>query len=595
MSEQTSGFGSPPRHESVFGPDSRSAGSQKAALPPRQIAWAVAGVLIVLSMARIVATYKVFSQVLDEPAHVACGMEWLDRRTYTYEVFHPPLARIAVALGPYLDGLRSGSQKDMWREGNAILYARGRYSHNLALARLGVLPFYVLAAVIVWIWSRRLFGEGAAVVAVLLFTSLPPVLAHAGLATTDMPLTASLSAALLALTVWIGQPTRTRTLILGLTVTLAVLSKFSALMFLPACGLTMFVCFWAEGRPDRSKRLGWRRLVKAVGIVAGMAALLVWAGYRFSLHPLNTLADRPHATIDRYFGASGRGHDRAYAVAETLPVPAPEFLVGIGSVVHDARLGRPAYLLGKIRQDGWWYFFPVALGVKSPIPFLLLACMGLMILLRRGWRSGEWGRLAPGAAAIVLLLVCLPSRINIGLRHILPIYPLLSIVAGYAALRLWSAGRYRRAARGVVVGLISWQVIVSALAHPDYLAYFNEVAERHPDRILVDSDLDWGQDLLRLSEAVRSRGLPSLAIAYFGSADLTRHGLPPSQKLGPYQQATGWIAISEFKLKFGEYHHPPYKGYEWLEAYQPVALVGRSIRLYYVPEKADRAASPRGP
>lgn len=147
---------------------------------------------------RIIATYSVFSQTYDEPAHIAAGMQWLDKGLYTYETLHPPLARVAVAFLPFLDGLRSMGQNDtwqeMWRDGNEILHARGSYYWNLALARLGVLPFFLLATGVVWGWSRRLFGNTTALLATILFTTLPPILAHSGLATTDMALTATFAA-----------------------------------------------------------------------------------------------------------------------------------------------------------------------------------------------------------------------------------------------------------------------------------------------------------------------------------------------------------------------------------------------------------------
>jgi hypothetical protein len=125
----------------------------------------IAVALVGIAAARIVSTYRIFSQTFDEPAHVAAGMEWRDAGTYTLEPLPPPLARVAVALGLFLDGLRftvpdpSASSIDhMWEEGNALLYAGGRYSRHLTLARLGVLPFFLATTGLVWAWSRILFG-----------------------------------------------------------------------------------------------------------------------------------------------------------------------------------------------------------------------------------------------------------------------------------------------------------------------------------------------------------------------------------------------------------------------------------------------------
>ena len=138
-----------------------------------------------IGMVRIISTYKVFSQTTDEPAHLITGMEWLQRGTYTFEPLHPPLARVAIAMGPYLSGLRLTDQHGMWEEGNRMLFD-GSYLHNLTLARFGVLPFFLLSTLLVWFWTRSRYGENAALLATLLFTTTPVVLAHADFATTEI-------------------------------------------------------------------------------------------------------------------------------------------------------------------------------------------------------------------------------------------------------------------------------------------------------------------------------------------------------------------------------------------------------------------------
>ncbi|MFI4978740.1 MAG: ArnT family glycosyltransferase, partial [Nevskiales bacterium] len=175
-----------------------------------------------LGTLRIVATYSVFSHTADEPAHIAAGMEWLDQGKYRYEPLHPPLARIATALGPYLDGRVSQHLPDMWPEGLAILGQGADYDRTLTLARLGILPFFWLACLVVYVWGRHYFGEPVACTAVLIFSMLPSILAHAGLATTDMPLTATVSAAFLLAALWAEKPTPGRSLGLGLATGLAV-------------------------------------------------------------------------------------------------------------------------------------------------------------------------------------------------------------------------------------------------------------------------------------------------------------------------------------------------------------------------------------
>jgi hypothetical protein len=166
---------------------------------------------------------------------------------------------------------------------------------------------------------------------------------------------------------------------------------------------------------------------------------------------------------------------------------------------------------------------------------------------------------------------------------VLPMYPFLAIVAGTGVSALWRAQRARPAARAMAVLLVGWQLAASARAHPDYLAYFNELAGRHPERILIDSDLDDGQDLKRLADTLRARRIPEVSLAYAGSATAAEHGLPPIHWLEPHRPVSGWVAASLYSIKLGSLDRPGHDDFAWLERYRPVALVGRSIRLYYIP------------
>jgi hypothetical protein len=131
--------------------------------------------------------------------------------------------------------------------------------------------------------------------------------------------------------------------------------------------------------------------------------------------------------------------------------------------------------------------------------------------------------------------------------------------------------------------LVAWQLAASARAHPDYLAYFNELAGDHPEHILIDSDLDDGQDLDRLADTLRARRIPAVSLAYAGSATVAEHGLPRIHWLEPHRPVTGWVAASLYSIKLGSLDRPGHDDFAWLEHYRPVALVGHSIRLYYIP------------
>lgn len=152
-------------------------------------------ILIAAGSVRIAATYNVFNHASDEPAHIACGLQWLDQGIYEYEHQHPPLTRIMVALGPYFAGARSNRQNDMTIEGVTILYGGNQYDKRLALSRAGNLPMFWLATWMTFLWGRKILGAMGAVLAVLIFTMIPTVLAHSGLSTTDIGVTACFAAA----------------------------------------------------------------------------------------------------------------------------------------------------------------------------------------------------------------------------------------------------------------------------------------------------------------------------------------------------------------------------------------------------------------
>lgn len=509
---------------------------------------ALSAVLATAGAFRIASTYSVFSQTWDEPSSVASGMQWLDEGVYRYDPKHPPLGRVAAALGLYLSGARSTGNADPYAEGNALLGYRGEYRRNLALARAGLLPFFLAACFAVWLWAWWAFGPRAAALAVMLFSSLPAVLGHAGVAMTDIALTATLPAALFAFCLWLGRPNPGNCLLLGATAGLTILSKFTSLVFLPFCGAPVALLYAFRWRRSAG-RLRQPMPALALALPAAVACAVIWAGYRFSL----------------------------------FPFPAHDFFAGVRQLWTHNDEGHPNYVLGEIRTNGWWWFYPVILAAKTPAGFLILLAAGVWFLARDPIVRRRWRCWTPALAAAGMLAAGLLSHINTGVRHILPIYAMLAGLAGFGALRLLRAGL---AARVACVALLAWHTWSAAAAHPDYLAYFNELLPGENGRFGVDSDLDWGQDLWRLRDACARHGVPSLWLAYYGSADPGRFDLPPRRDLPPDSPQSGWVAISLFKLKLGasmDGNIRAVHGYSWLEKFQPVERAGRSIRLYFIP------------
>ncbi|HKO57201.1 MAG TPA: glycosyltransferase family 39 protein [Thermoanaerobaculia bacterium] len=507
--------------------------------------WIVAA-LTAIACLRIASTYTVFSQTADEPAHVAAGMELLVQHRYTLHIDNTPLPRLLFVLPVWLRGTEYQPTGDIVVQGNSVLYSGGHYRTNLVLVRLPNLLFFILGVLAVWLWARALLGEQPAVIAVLLFTTQPVILGHAGLATTDMAATATIGLALFACWRLLEAPSVGRALLAGAAYGLAVDCKLSSIMFVPAGAVAMLVARVILSRAAGEGSVPLRRYASALLPFLGATAIVCWAGYGFTV-----------GTMSAVMPVAG---NPAWA---SWTIPAPHLFRGAIKLLDANRAGIPAYLFGRSSMHGWWFYFPATLTLKTAIATLIAAVIGFR------------GRaLVAGAAALGLLAWAMTANMNHGIRHILPIFVPLSIVAANGIRLMWERRRWLAGAA------VAWQLVAGVVAHPDYFVYFNELAIGDDSRYLLDSNLDWGQDLLRLERELKRRNVPALQLKYFGSADLARHHLPPWTEAISDKPAKGWVAISEMWYRgvwYDGYHDDRYP---WLKKEQPVARIGKSIRLY---------------
>ncbi|HEY6924766.1 MAG TPA: glycosyltransferase family 39 protein, partial [Steroidobacteraceae bacterium] len=463
--------------------------------------------------------------------------------------------------------------------------------------RLGTLPWLAVLLLATWFWARRLTdSEGEALLAVLLVTAVPPILGHAALATLDVAAAATALLALYATQCWFKSGRWRNAVLAGITAGIAVGSKFSAVPFLllgfAVLGAAQGILAWRERRLAADTAAGPRRSpLQPLGRRIGGAAIIALC----SLVPLLIVyapLSSAHSTIDhRYELAVGfllHEHGLSHATGVLLgqiwlPRWAKGIIEGIVAIKAHNDTGHLSFLLGELRSTGWWYFYLVGLAVKTPLPLLATGPVGMAMLAREGWRTRDSWRLAPVLLFLAILVFASGfSQINIGIRHILVLYPFMALGGAHAVTLAWRS--LRKAAlrplaivgSALLVGLVGWQVGTLWTANPDYLPYFNETVAQ-PEKVLVDSDLDWGQDLWRLEKRAAAIKIPLLNLAYRGTADLAREALPPYVVMPPWKQVTGWVAISALAKE-----HDP-KGYAWLDAYQPMEWVGKTIKLYYIP------------
>ena len=471
-------------------------------------------VIALVTVVRVAVTQSIFSPTYDEPLHVASGFQYLTGHRYTNDRSHPPLARALFAF-PLRHAHLTGTD-DLDRVGQ--LYASpGDYMRGVVLSRRGNLLFVVLALIGVALWSVQLMGRAAAVIATAIFALLPVVLAHGALATTDMAGTAGFALAMAAFQWWFDAPTWPRTALLALAVGFGLVTKFSFPLFFAIGAITTMAL---------ARRWPWLK-----GIVALVGAFaIVDAVYFFKL---------------------------------------ALFFKGWRDLMAHNFQGHDAYFLGHVGSMGWWHYFPVLLAVKTPLPALVVMIAGIAIAIRTKQHR------ALVIIAALMLLVSMMSSLNLGVRHVLPMYVPLSMLAAFAVMTLWPTR-----AKWALAALGAWLVVDSALAHPDYLPWANALGGNRPERIALDSNFDWGQDVARLRDECRRRGIAALHAALFGTVDLRRIGLPPVQPIDPAHPAPGWYAISESIVIPAQVRD--HEAYRWLTRDRDFVRVGKTIRLYHV-------------
>jgi hypothetical protein len=302
--------------------------------------------------------------------------------------------------------------------------------------------------------------------------------------------------------------------------------------------------------------------------ILAVAFVLIWGGYRFSVKPLN--ASSKFVKVEQQSPAVHR--------IASVPLPLTELVLGIAHLVHHNEEGHESFLLGQTSNRGWWYFFLVVLAVKTPLGLLILTLLG--VVTSRRWIAGNAPRLATILCAVLILLIAMSTRINLGVRHVLPIYPFLVIIAAQAVVYLTGGVRPRWVV-ATVAALLSLDLALTAMAGIDQLSYFNPLAGSRPERVLCESDLDWGQDLHRLSERLFDRGIKHTALAYFGTMQLEAASLPDYTVIDGSKPVTGYIAVSARNLSLAAARDG---SFGWLRDVQPADRIGRSIYLFHIPE-----------
>jgi hypothetical protein len=547
------------------------------------------GLVVFVAQAALASPLK--SAAFDEEYHIAAGYAYLKTGDFRMSTSHPPLVDTLGAVPLlFLDNVNLPTDHPSWEESNYFVfsdiflwYANDNAHEILVNGRYAIIFLgTILVAVLFW-WARQMAGVWAGWIALILAAFDPNLIANSRLITTDLGVTLFIALTMWRLWRWLKKPTRFNLILVGILAGCTMATKFTGLMVWPMI-LVVVVLWWVKIEDRRLKIendgqvSNLKSLFFNLFIFVLVAYATLWAIYRFDFGLI------PGSNFP-------------------IPIPAPFYPYSLWDtfmVIEEQP--KAAFLLGQVSDRGWWYYFPVALLLKTSIPLLVLTVVGLFIVVREeGWRKTAVLWIPP----LFFMLLATTGRITIGYRHILPVVPFLIMLAAQTGRRLeigdwrlkWQTNRKSLVSSLLVILLLAWTAFATLRLWPHQEAYFNEIAggPENGSELLVDANIDWGQDLLFLRELMAERGIDEVYLSYFGTALPEAYGVnykplpgfmrftagPEIDAYNPYTPLPGWYAISETSKQLGLMLQNT-DMYAYFQDKEPVACAGYSICLYEV-------------
>ena len=579
----------------------------------------IASGIIIISLILAITSFWDDSLIVDEIPHVGSGYSYVKKLDYRLNPEHPPLAK-ALATFPllFLELKQNAFQTKFWLKdingqwdfGRFFIFQSGNNTDLITkVVKFPILIFFIIAAVLIYKWASRLYGKFAGLTALTLFSFSPTVLAHSRFVTTDVPALFGMLLATFFFIKYLQEPNKKNFWLAGVTFGVAILTKFSTFLIVPYF-LLLAVVFGLTKKPKKfhvSKFTLQTILIFMIGFI-----LIVWPVYY--LFTFNYPPERQAADTEFILGSFGNrtlANINEFIADKSVIRALGQYMLGLLMVGQRAVGGNTTYFLGEVSATGWRYYFPVVYAIKEPLTWWILVVIALLYL---AWQvkkpSGikNFGLIIKEFIknyfvefAMLLWLVIywttsIKSNLNIGVRHLLPTYPFAIILVAGQISRL--RNKLRTDSKKILCSmfyvlcsiLMGWYVFESVRVWPYYLTYFNQLAGGPSGgyRYVVDSNLDWGQDLKRLSQWVEKNNIEKIHLDYFGWSDPIYYLGPKFQWLtaGQYKNAQdfidktggGYLAVSAtfFMGSRGD----PEKSYAWLQRYEPVAVIGNSIWVW---------------
>jgi len=473
----------------------------------KTMVWLTAILLMAVQVVQVVIVLHGESLTFDEEDHMYAGYRMWKNSDYGLNPEHPPLVKLLATLPVLRDKLWVPPLMGIYFKGEAYLGGRDWLEHNdgggqrlVFRMRLAAAVLAIALSLVIFFAAREWFGTTAALVALTLAVFDPNLLAHSGLVTTDLGAALFFLAAIYAFFRLVKRPTLLRVSIAGVTVGLLLATKHSGILIAP---ILLLLIVWEVAFAPRGERARQAlRLAGAFAAIMAVAVGILWAfyGFRYAARPAGLQLTPTLSAYSESLTRFQKGTIWWMAHLHLLP---ESYLFGMVDVRVFARVFS-TFVLGRWHPHGVWWYFPAVLSIKTTLG--LMALLGLAVFAMVTGKLGQWQDkdrirplvylLLPGA---VYLAAAMINGLNIGVRHILPLYPLAAILAGAGVAAL--ATRSRRW-MWVCVGLIAAHIASALSVFPNSLAYANEAwgGAWNSHRILNDSNVDWGRQLYQVKE-----------------------------------------------------------------------------------------------
>jgi hypothetical protein len=569
-----------------------------------------AALLAVMLLAFFVVSLLLLSQkglFIDDSMHMPAGYSYLLTRDYRLNQEHPPLIKLLSALGlwrlhPHFPFESPGWEQaatpqdpedGMVRIEEAFFETNANQFEQIAFyGRLPAVFISLLLLLAVWWFTRKLFGPIAALIAVFLIATEPNIIGNSIVVQNDIAAALALLLFVMAVKKFVDGATAKIAVLFGSALGVALVTKYSLLSLVPVSLAILIV--WAIARLIR-KRSSVRSVVLSVVLVFVTSWFILIASYAFHVDRIDA---NESAKIASWFYLAGDTAELFKRLLMWLPPLVPRFFVyGIDMVVQDSREGRPAFLFGQVSDTGWWYYFPIAFVLKTTIPFLLASIGGFGWALMKVFRRKRYVLLYVLLPGVFYLALTMTSHLNIGVRHLLPMFPFAAIAGAGFIVALLEFGVTRAKSLGLALAVLA---LVPALAiavstFPNYLTYFSPLAGG-ADRgwqTLSDSNVETGQEVKPLASYLKDHGANRVTGIMVGGEFLRFYGVQLDDFPGWYDDddseaensepepvATDYVAIGAWYLSEIDLTDKQKQIIDIYRQQKPEAMVGNSIFVF---------------